>query len=82
VKNTEPNKVSDGGLFGGNPPDRNIRVELVAPFDELYASVMSGGTEGCAKGHRPADPHRPALTARTENIARVWGARLFGKQQQ
>jgi hypothetical protein len=70
----------DGGPFGGNPSDDDRHRELVVPFEELYASVMSGGSNGCAEGHRPADPHRPALTAHTENIAR-WAARLFGKQQ-
>lgn len=70
----------DGGPFGGNPPSENSRVAVVARSDELFASVMSGGAEGCAGGHRPADPHRPALTAHTENIAR-WAARFFGKQQ-
>jgi hypothetical protein len=70
----------DGGPFGGNTSDKNRHTELVVPFEELYASVMCGGTNGCAEGHRPADPHRPALTAHTENIAR-WAARLFGKQQ-
>ena len=80
MKKTKVKKMLDGGLFGGNPPSENRNVGLVAPFDELYASIMGAGTEGCTKGHRPADPHRPALTAHTENIAR-WAARFFGKQQ-
>jgi hypothetical protein len=81
VKNTQVKKMLDGGLFGGIPPSESNHVGLVARFDELYASVMSGGAEGCTEGHRSADPHRPALTAHTENIAR-WAARFFGKRRQ
>jgi hypothetical protein len=80
VKKAKVKKMLDGGLFGGNPADDKSNAGLVASFDELYASVTSGGTKGCTEGHRPADPHRPALTAHTENIAR-WAARFFGKEQ-
>jgi hypothetical protein len=80
VKKTKVKRMLDGGLFGGNPTSENSNVGPIAPLDELYASIMGAGTEGCTKGHRPSDPHRPALTAHTENIAR-WAARFFGKQQ-
>jgi hypothetical protein len=79
VKNSAVEK-SDGDLFGRTPADKSASSEAAIPFDELYGSVMSGGARGCTEGHRPADPHRPALTAHTENIAR-WAARFFGKQQ-
>lgn len=72
--------MSDEGPFGGNPPDRNTLLEFIVPFDEIYASVI--GPSGTTGGYRAADPHRPALTAHAENIARTWGARLFGKRQQ
>jgi hypothetical protein len=79
VKNSAVEE-SDGDLFGRTPADKSASRDAAIPFDELYVSVMSGGTRGCTEGHRPADPHRPALTAHTENIAR-WAARFFGKQQ-
>lgn len=78
VKETEPKKMLDEGSFKGNPPDPNTPLELIVPFDEIYASVISGSTGEPAEGYRPSDPHRPALTAHAENIARTWGARLFG----
>lgn len=75
-------KMLDESPFGGNPADKNTRLELIARFDEIYASVMGGRAGECVQGYQAADPHRPALTARTENIARTWGTRLFGKWQQ
>jgi len=72
----------DEGPLGGNPTDKNTRLELIARFDEIYASIMGARPGDYIEGYREADPHRPALTAHTENIARTWGTRLFGKWQQ
>lgn len=72
--------MSNEGPFGANPADRDTPLEFIVPFDEIYASVIGLGE--CAEGYRAADPHRPALTAHAENIARTWGARLFGKWQR
>jgi hypothetical protein len=82
VKKTELEKMLDEGPFGGNSADTNTRLELIARFDEIYASIMGGRAGESTQGYQAADPHRPALTARTENIARTWGTRLFGKWQQ
>jgi hypothetical protein len=81
VKKAELERMLDEGPFGGKPADPNTRLELIARFDEIYASIMGARTGDSVEGYRAADPHRPALTAHTENIARTWGTRLFGKWQ-
>ena len=75
-------KILDRGSSGGIPSDVNARPKSIANLDEALAFVMSGGAWESAVGYQPADPHRPALTAHAENMARRVGACFFGKKQQ
>ena len=83
MKENGPKKMLDDGPFGGNPTDPDTRPQLIVAFDEIYASAINVDIgESSAEGYRATDPHRPALTAHTENLARTWGARLFGERQK
>jgi hypothetical protein len=81
VTNSRPKEMLDGGPSARNSPGLGVRLALIAQLNEVHASVISGGAWESAEGYRQTDPHRPALTAHTENIARTLGARLFGKWQ-
>jgi hypothetical protein len=75
-------KILDRDPSGGSPSGVNVRPAPIANLDEALAFVMSGGAWESAVGYQPADPHRPALTAHAENMARRVGAWFFGKKQQ
>ena len=82
VRKSRLRHMLDGGPTLGKSSSLNARLEFIAHLNEIHASVMSGGAWESAGGYRQADPHRPALTAHTENIARTLGALLFGKSPQ
>jgi len=69
-------------ILDRDPSGVNVRPAPIANLDEALAFVMSGGAWESAVGYQPADPHRPALTAHAENMARRVGAWFFGKKQQ
>ena len=56
-----------------------MRTQFIEHLGEVHASVLGGASWEAADGHGEANPHRPALTAHAENIARTLGAIIFGK---
>lgn len=82
VRKSRLRHMLDGGPALGKSSSLNARLEFITRLNEIHASVMSGGAWESAGGYRQADPHRPALTAHTENIARTLGTLLFGKSPQ
>jgi hypothetical protein len=71
----------DGGPGNGNSLDPSAHAQGIGYLDGVHTSVMSGGAWEPAgensefTGRSPG----PALTARTENIARTVGYGCFGK---